>query len=231
MAWVATAVVGGTLVGGYLSSRGAQSAANTQAGASIQGQQMVLDAGQRAANMDLGAINQANAYLDPYAQMGQNASGSLNNLLTGLGNGNAQAALENMPGYQFQKQQGLEAVQNGFAARGLGSSGAAMKGAANYMNGLTSQNVGNYYNMLLGGSQLGANAATLQAQNTSNLTTAASNAMVGGNTNAASLGMAGAQATAAGQAASANILGNSISNAGNTAGQYLMMNKLMGMYG
>lgn len=235
MSAVATAIVGGSLVGSYITSQGAQSAANTQAGAATQNQQAVLQAGQQASNLDLGAINQANSYFAPYTQLGTASAGQLQNLLTGAGNGNAQQALQNMPGYQFQLRQGLEATQNGFAAKGLGSSGAAMKGAADYVNGLTGANLGQYYSMLMGGAGLGANAASAQAQNTSNLTTAAGNALMGGSTNAASLGMAGAAASAAGTVGAANALGSGIANAGNAYGQYqLMQNLLAGggsMYG
>ena len=227
MSAVATAIVGGSVLGGLITSQGAQSAASTQAGAATQNQQAVLQAGQQASNLDLGAIGQANAYLQPYANVGAGAVGQLQNLLTGAGNGNALQALRNMPGYQFQLQQGLEATQNGFAAKGLGSSGAAMKGAADYVNGLTGTNLQNYYNMLMGGAGLGANAATLQSQNVSNLTTAGANALFGGATNAASLGMAGAAASAAGTVGAANALGSGIANAGNAYGQYSLMQNLL----
>src|SRR5579875_155479 len=44
--------------------------------------------------------------------------------------------LKQTPGYRFTLNQGLESTQNAFAAQGLGSSGAALKGAANYAEGL-----------------------------------------------------------------------------------------------
>ena len=47
-----------------------------------------------------------------------------------------EANLVNTPGYQFNLSQGLESAQNSAAARGLGVSGAAMKGAATYATGL-----------------------------------------------------------------------------------------------
>jgi len=40
--------------------------------------------------------------------------------------------VSNMPGYSFLLNQGLKATQNSAASRGLGVSGAAFKGAANY---------------------------------------------------------------------------------------------------
>ncbi len=235
---VAAAVIGGAVVGGLVTSQGAQNAASTQANAATQNQNAVLQAGQQASNLDLNAINTTNSYLQPYANLGTTAAGTTSNLLTGQNSGQMVQAMQNMPGYQFQLQQGLEAAQNGFAAKGLGSSGAAMKGAAQYATGLANSNYQNFFNNNRSAAQLGANAASLQSQNTSNLTTAAGNALMGSSTNAASLGMAGAAATASGQAASASALGNGISNAANGYAQYQIMqqamqngNALQGMYG
>jgi hypothetical protein len=56
-----------------------------------------------------------------------------------------QATLETLPGYQFARTQGLKAVQNSAAARGLGVSGAALKGAATFSQGLADQNYNNYF--------------------------------------------------------------------------------------
>lgn len=69
-----------------------------------------------------------------------------------------ESELQKTPGYQFNLTQGLKAVQNSAAARGLGVSGAAQKGAANFATGLadsTYQNqfanyVTNYQNKLQG---------------------------------------------------------------------------------
>lgn len=224
---VAASAVAG-VAGAAITSSGAQSAAETQANAATQNQAAVLQAGQQASNLDLNAINGANSYLQPYANLGTNSASYLQNLLTGLGNGNAQAALENMPGYQFERNQGLMATQNGFAAKGLGSSGAAIQGAGQYAQGLASGDLNNYFNQLLSGTQVGANAASLQSQNNANLTTAAGNALMGSSTNAASLGMAGASATAAGQSAAASALGNGLSNAGSSVSQAALLQSLLG---
>ena len=51
----------------------------------------------------------------------------------------SQAELEETPGYQFARSQGLQSVQNSAAARGLGVSGAALKGAATFATGLADQ--------------------------------------------------------------------------------------------
>jgi hypothetical protein len=59
-----------------------------------------------------------------------------------------QEQLEATPGYQFTLQQGLKAVQNSAAARGLGSSGMAQRGAAEYTTGLADTTWQNVYNQL-----------------------------------------------------------------------------------
>lgn len=69
----------------------------------------------------------------------------LNNLLGVGGPGGAfdaesvQRALEATPGYKFTLDQGLKSTQNSFAAKGLGNSGAALKGAAQFTTGLADQ--------------------------------------------------------------------------------------------
>jgi len=56
-----------------------------------------------------------------------------------------QAELEQTPGYQFQLQQGLKQTQSAAAARGLGVSGASLKGAAEYVTGLADKNYQNQF--------------------------------------------------------------------------------------
>lgn len=231
---VAAAVVGAGVIGagasmvaGSEAASGAKSAAQTESDAATQNENNVLAAGRQASQMDLGAIGSANSPLQPYVNLGNQATGTLSNLLSGQNSGQMLQALQSMPGYQFLLKQGLEATQNGFAAKGLGSSGAAMKGAANYANGLAANNYETFYNNALSDAQLGGSAAASQSQNIANLNQAAANALMGGATGAASLGMAGAAATASGQVGAANALGGSISNAGNTIGQALTANALL----
>jgi hypothetical protein len=54
--------------------------------------------------------------------------------------------LEQTPGYQFTRDQGLKAVQSARAARGLGVSGAALKGAATFATGLADSTYSNRFN-------------------------------------------------------------------------------------
>src|SRR5882762_376786 len=126
-AWVATAIIGAGVVGAVATSYAANKAADAQ-----------TSAAQTAANTSLGMYNTTRSDLSSYRQIGQTASDQLTNRLTDLTSPITmdQATLEATPGYQFNKTQGLKAVQNSAAARGLGVSGAALKGAATFATGL-----------------------------------------------------------------------------------------------
>jgi hypothetical protein len=92
---------------------------------------------------------QAQAQLQPYAQAGQQA---LQNLEGGYD------AFTQDPGYQFRLQQGNQALERSLAARGLGQSGAALKAAQQYGQGLAEQSYGDYFGRQsqLAGQGLGA---------------------------------------------------------------------------
>lgn len=72
------------------------------------------------------------------------------------------------PGYQWQLDQGLRAVDAGAAAQGMLRSGATLKGEMAYGQGLANQDFTNYYNRLFGLSQLGGQVAAGGAQNAAN---------------------------------------------------------------
>lgn len=133
-----------------------------------------------------------------------------------------QASLESLPGYQFARTQGLKATQNAAAARGLGVSGAALKGAAKFATGLADQTYGEQVNRLQNVATMGQNAAaqtgSLATQNASTM----SNNITG-------IGNA--------QAASSIAAGNAASNVANTIGNLAMTNAILksnggtGLYG
>ena len=88
----------------------------------------------------------------PYAQAGQQALS------------NMQApdleALQNDPGYQFRLQQGNQALDRQLAARGMGRSGAAMKAAQQYGQGLADQTYNDYFNRQGQLANMGYNASS-----------------------------------------------------------------------
>jgi hypothetical protein len=73
----------------------------------------------------------------PYSQAGQTA---LSNLQAP-----SLEALQNDPGYKFRLQQGNQALERSLAARGLGQSGAALKAAQEYGQGLADQTYNDYF--------------------------------------------------------------------------------------
>jgi hypothetical protein len=104
-------------------------------------------------------VTQANGFLGNAANSygaAQSALGTSNdytsdaaNIYGTLKNGISESTLQNTPGYQFTLGQGLESTQSSAAARGLASSGAALKGAATYATGLADSTYQNQYNDLL----------------------------------------------------------------------------------
>lgn len=158
---VAVAVIGSAVVGAGATAFGASKAADAQ-----------KDAANAASGTQMAMFNKMQKNLQPYMDLGTQATGMMTNK---LGDYTApvvmdQAALEKTPGYQFNLTQGLKATQNSAAARGLGSSGAALKGAANFATGLADNtyqnqfnnavtNQTNSYNRLMGVLGVGQNAA------------------------------------------------------------------------
>ncbi len=112
----------------------------------------------------LQAQNEARAKLDPYINVGTGATYSLGSLY-GIGKdgqtGGQQdfSGFTNSPDFQFAQEQGNLALDRANNAKGLNLSGGALKDAAQFNQGLATQQFGNYYNRLLSLSQIGQNAA------------------------------------------------------------------------
>src|SRR5882724_5201978 len=215
MAWVATAVIGAGVLGAGATIWGANKAADAQTAAA-----------QQAANTSLSMYNTTRGDLSPYRQIGQTASDQLTSRIGELTSPITmdQATLEKTPGYQFNLTQGQRAVTNSAAARGLGSSGAALKGAATFATGLADStyqnqfnnaqlNQKNAYDRLKGLVDTGENAA---AQ------TGALGEKAAYNSGVATIGAGNAQAAAD------NKIGTSIANTTSGIGGYLAYKGLYG---
>lgn len=181
---------------------------------SIIGSNAQENAAKTAANNQMGIYQQNQQLLNPYVQGGLGAYNTLNSLLGVGGNSSTmQDTLNNLPGYQFTLGQGLKSVQNSVAARGLGTSGAALKGAANYATGLAQSNYGNYANLL---------------QNSANTGMQAGSSIAGvGQATGANIG---ASNIAGGNAAASGALGvgNSLANAANSIPGNLLLAQYLG---
>ena len=121
-----------------------------------------------------------------------------------------QAQLEQTPGYQFTKQQGLQAVQNSAAARGLGISGASMRGAADYATGLANRTYKDQFNLQQQRFADVVNLNTVQQGNLSN--------QFGRLYQTAALGENAGAATGTAGTAAAPHQGNFLQTAGQTQG-------------
>ena len=213
--WVATAIVGAGVVG-----------AATQIYTSGKASEAQMTQAERAAAESRRQNEQTRQDLAPYREMGARAGTELEGRMPFLTSPITmdQETLEKTPGYQFTRTQGLKAVQNSAAARGLGVSGAALKGAASFATGLADQT----YTTQFG----------LENTNRTNAFNRLKSLVDTGETAAAGTGALGAKAadTSAGaaigagnaQAAGYNAMGNAVSNAGNNFAGYMMYKGLYG---
>jgi hypothetical protein len=139
------------------------------------------------------------------------------------------------PGYQFTLGQGLKSVQNSAAARGLGTSGAALKGASSYATGLADSTYNDVYNRALQTYQTNYNAASNNANRLQSVVGSGQNAAAGlgslGAQTANSIGntlTSGANAIASGQIGSANALSSGLNSIANGASTYALLNNNAG---
>lgn len=174
----------------------------------------------------------------PYGPGGTNYLSMAEGLLPGK---MTQAELEQTPGYQFTRDQGLQAVANSAAARGLGVSGAALKGAATFATGLANStykdqfaiaqqrftnigglntiqqgNLNNQYARLQGVASMGSNAGAQVGTTGASLANQQGNALIAsGNAGAAgTLGLGNAIAGGANSYLGYNALQQMTSNGG-----------------
>lgn len=217
-AWVATAVIGSGILGAGASIYGADKAASAQ-----------TDAANAALANSQNQFNTTNANLAPYRAIGSQAAGDLSTKLSDLTSPITmdETILQNTPGYQFNLTQGLKAVQNSSAARGLGTSGAALKGASTFATGLADStyqnqfnnantNQTNAYNRLAGLVNTGENAGA-QTGVLGNAAVTTQNSAITGAGNA--------------QAAASNATGSALSNLASGVGGYAAYKGIYGNTG
>lgn len=215
------------------------------AGTSLYGSSQAAGSADKAANLANERYGTTRGDLMPYNTTGYNAlSGAYN--LAGLGPNAGgpdyisqaagalpgtmtQAELESTPGYQFDLSQGLKAVQSSAAARGLGVSGASMKGAGAFATGLANKTYLDQFNVRQKRFEDFLNLNTGQQGNTTNafnrlnsIATLGANAAAGlGTTGTALANQAGNYINQAGLADAAGVrgVGSAVTGAANN---YLM---------
>jgi hypothetical protein len=214
MSGVATAIVVGSVAGGYLASQGAKSAAQTQADAAARAQGQLLATGQAAADVYNPYVNKGVTALnkmaeDPYFTQ-QFTNKDLNATLA--------------PGYDFRLKQGQLANLQASNATGGMVSGNALRSLQDYSQNFASGEYGTAFNQFQ--TQRGNIYSNLRDIANFGLTgtTGQANAMIGTGTNIASLTAAAGNAQAASQIAQGNIYGGVANTAGNAAAYYAMNN-------
>jgi hypothetical protein len=204
----AALIVGGTsLVSGYMGSKAAKGAAETQLTGTREASQ------QQREMFDI--LNEQNR---PYREAGYGALNRINEMLPSLTRPITAEDIRNMPGYQFAVEQGTGGAMQGMNVGGGGSNvqRAGQKFAIDYTMG---QALPQYmaqrrdiYNTLAGVAGIGQNA-----QNQSNT--------IGQNTatNLGQLAVGGANAIAGGQVGAANAYSGAMQGVGNAAMMYALL--------
>lgn len=134
----------GSIVGSSSAASAEKQASNLQGqmyGYTVQQENPYINAGYTTINPQSAlAGNAASAQgSSPYLSAATAAMPATSGAMT-------EAELQQTPGYQFTLGQGLKATQAAAAARGLGVSGASLKGAATYATGLADSTYSNRFN-------------------------------------------------------------------------------------
>ena len=137
MTWGYTAVAGGTLLSGYMGSKAAQSAADTQAAAA-----------DRATALQKQMFETTNEQQKPYREAGYSALSDISGMKPYLTHQfNAEDFQQGIdPGYAWRLQQGQQQAQRQANQSGGAISGNALAGLQDYTQGQASQEYGNAFN-------------------------------------------------------------------------------------
>jgi hypothetical protein len=231
--FVTGAIIGGVagIGSALIGSNAASKAADTQAAAANNAlafqKQTYADSQPRfaAANTAFGnAQGSANANFQPYMDVGKNATYTLGQLTGANGNAPDYSSFYKDPSYGFAQSQGELGIERGANARGMNLSGGTLKDLSTFNSGVATQQYGNYFNRLMGLSQMGQNAAGGLTSATTNIAGGLGNLATGqaSSNNAAATGIGNTmqgvgQAQASGIVGGANAITGGINSAANNA--------------
>lgn len=133
--------------------------------ASNEASKRQADAANNALNFQKQQYDTTQQNFKPYMDVGKGATYTLGQLTGTGGNGQDFSSFFKDPSYTFAQQQGELGIERGANARGLNLSGGTLKDLATFNSGLASQQYGNYFNRLMGLSQLGQASAAGSAAN------------------------------------------------------------------
>lgn len=141
MAWGLAALAAGSIVSGLIGSRSASKASSAQAGAADRSAEMQLQAQRETNALQERIYNETVARNEPARQIGQNALGQLAGMSQQPMNFQM-GQFEASPGYQFRLQEGQDALNRQASASGMRLSGAGLKDAMAFNQGMASEEFG-----------------------------------------------------------------------------------------
>jgi hypothetical protein len=191
----------GPLLSAGASIYGAVSA-NNAAKAQQQAIQQAAQTQQRGTDAQVNLLRQmyeqGRADLAPYRAAGTSALGTYA--------GQVNQPFQVSPGYQFAQDEGMRAILNNQATRGMLGSGQTLRATQRFGQGLANQEYGTYLNRLAALSGIGQTAATTGAQGAQTYGGQAAGAMGQGTNALANLAVGQGAARASGINAGANAL-------------------------
>lgn len=255
MSGIATAIVGSAIVGGIVSNRGSNRAADVQENAAeqaVQENRYATDASvainNRALRETQRQFDAARADLAPWQVAGRRALGQIS---SGTQTGGqfdrrfSDAAFRADPGYQYRLDQGRDVLEGAAAARGQLLSGGTLKALTEYGQNMGAQEYGaaydryntdlsGRYNRLAGIAGIGQTAnQQLTAAGSNNSNTIAGLATNAGNTIQQGAAVTGNLLTQGANANAAGIIGgaNAITGGIQSLGNFYMQSQMMNRYG
>ena len=134
------ALAAGTVVSGLIGAKSASSAAKTQAKSADRAADVQYELGNRSLDIQQNAFDYQKQLQKPIYDIGLSNLNRYNNALSG--------GFRATPGYQFQKREGENALSRTASARGMRLSGAALKDAARFNQGIADSEYDNYLNRI-----------------------------------------------------------------------------------
>jgi hypothetical protein len=148
----------GDIIGGIIGGVGSLIGGNSAAAGEKDAAQQALTGYNYLAGNDTNQRTQAAGTAAIGSQQNalarqNNTSGTISDLLTGTATPDQNQAYQNYlnsTGYQFQQQQGVDAITGSAAAKGILNSGSTAKALTSYGQGLAGQSFNNYLGQLSG---------------------------------------------------------------------------------
>jgi hypothetical protein len=215
MSGVATAVVAGSVITGYMGSQAQKSAARTQADAAGRAQDQLYAAGQ-----------EAKEGYTPYTEAGKTALSDITGQLPYFQQQFTNKDLNNYlaPGYEFRLGQGQRANLQASNVTGGAVSGNALRSLQDYTQNFASGEYSNAFNQFQAQRTNIYNQLSDIAKIGLTGQQGTANAILGTGTNIASVTSGLGNAQAASQIGQANAIGGAVQGATNAASYYAMNN-------